>query len=58
MRKSRQEFWEPKLEENRARDLRKVSALADAGWDVMTIGECELRDVASLENKIRTFLAS
>lgn len=56
MPKSRQEFWGPKLEGNRARDLRTEAALAEAGWDVMTIWECALRDRASLENKIGTFL--
>lgn len=58
MPKSRQEFWEPKLEGNRARDLRTETALKDAGWGVMTVWECGLRDVASLENEIRTFLDS
>lgn len=58
MPKSRQEFWRPKLEGNRARDLRHEAALTEAGWGVMTIWECELRDAASLENRIRTFLDS
>lgn len=58
MPKSRQEFWGPKLEANRARDLRHEAALTDTGWGVMTIWECELRDAASLENRIRTFLDS
>lgn len=56
MPKSRQEFWEPKLEGNRARDLRNEAALRGLGWDVLTIWECELRDRASLENKVGTFL--
>lgn len=58
MPKSRQEFWRPKLEGNRTRDLRNEEALAAAGWDVMTVWECELRDAAFLKNKIRTFLDS
>lgn len=58
MPKSRQEFWGPKLEGNRARDIRKEAALVEAGWDVMTIWECELRDAASLSNRIRTFLGA
>lgn len=58
MPKSRQEFWKLKLEGNRARDLRNEEALAAAGWGVMTVWECELRDAASLKNKIRTFLDS
>ncbi|MEQ7153838.1 very short patch repair endonuclease [Brevundimonas aurifodinae] len=58
MPKSRQDYWGPKLEGNRVRDLRKEAALAEAGWDVMTIWECELRDMGSLENRIRTFLGA
>ena len=56
MPKSRQEFWGPKLEGNRARDLRQEAALRALGWDVMTVWECELRVLASLRNKIGTFL--
>ena len=58
MPKSRQEFWLPKLEANRARDIRNEAALSAAGWGVMKVWECELRDAASLRNKIRTFLDS
>lgn len=56
MPKSRQKFWGPKLEGNRARDLAKEAALTALGWEVLTVWECELRDLASLRNKIRTFL--
>lgn len=56
MPKSRQEFWSPKLEGNRARDLATEAALTAMGWGVLTIWECQLRDRASLENTIRTFL--
>ncbi|MBX3478363.1 MAG: DNA mismatch endonuclease Vsr [Brevundimonas sp.] len=56
MPKSRQEFWRPKLEGNRARDLRDEAALRAAGWEVMTVWECQLRDRASLANEIGTFL--
>lgn len=58
MPKSRQEFWGPKLEGNRARDLRQEVVLRELGWDVMTVWECELRDQASLQNKIGTFLGA
>lgn len=42
MPKTRVDFWEPKLEGNRARDLRNEAALRDAGWDVHILWECEL----------------
>ncbi|MFG1225674.1 very short patch repair endonuclease [Xanthobacter wiegelii] len=54
--KSRLEFWLPKLEANQARDARNQTALTDAGWQVLVVWECELRDKEQLENKIREFL--
>lgn len=42
--KSRPEFWIPKLEGNRRRDLEKEEQLRRAGWDVRIIWECEIRD--------------
>ncbi|MBN3850249.1 DNA mismatch endonuclease Vsr [Paraburkholderia sp. Ac-20342] len=54
--KSRGDFWLPKLEANRQRDLKNECALQDAGWKVLTVWECELCDVAELKNKIKEFL--
>ena len=56
--KSRHEFWLPKLEGNRARDLRKEEELVALGWEALILWECELRNTAFLRNKIRTFLDS
>jgi DNA mismatch endonuclease (patch repair protein) len=56
--KSRQDFWVPKLEGNRARDERNLVALEALGWKSLELWECGLRDTASLENEIRTFLDS
>jgi DNA mismatch endonuclease, patch repair protein len=41
--KSRLDFWRPKLERNRTRDLRSLRALRRAGWAVMIVWECEIR---------------
>ncbi|HTP54857.1 MAG TPA: very short patch repair endonuclease [Thermoplasmata archaeon] len=38
------EFWEGKFEANRQRDVAKRSALRGAGWNVLTLWECEIRD--------------
>jgi DNA mismatch endonuclease (patch repair protein) len=54
--KSRLDFWLPKLDANRQRDLRNEHALREAGWDVLTIWECELSDMAQLKTRIRGFL--
>ena len=54
--KSRQDFWVPKLEGNRSRDERNISALEALGWKSLVLWECQLRDTTFLENEIRTFL--
>lgn len=54
--KSRLDFWRPKLENNRARDLENQKKLAMEGWQVLVLWECELRDVHRLEQRIRSFL--
>lgn len=56
--KSRQDFWVPKLEGNRRRDMRTLDELTKLGWRSLVIWECHLRDTASLANEIRTFLDS
>jgi DNA mismatch endonuclease (patch repair protein) len=54
--KSRPEFWLPKLEGNAARDMRNQEALATAGWDVLILWECQLKDLSSIKKIIRSFL--
>jgi len=54
--KSRQDFWTPKLNANRQRDVKSERSLKDAGWGVLTIWECELDGTDKLKNKIKEFL--
>lgn len=54
--KSRADFWLPKLEANRQRDLRNECALKGVGWKVLIVWECEIGDVAELKNRIKEFL--
>jgi DNA mismatch endonuclease (patch repair protein) len=54
--KSRLDFWKPKLERNRERDLENQAKLKKLGWQVMVIWECEIRGNEQLRNKIKTFL--
>ena len=41
--KTRTEFWTQKIDGNRARDLRNTALLQGAGWNVITVWECELK---------------
>jgi DNA mismatch endonuclease (patch repair protein) len=54
--KSRQDFWAPKLEGNKARDQRNRRALSKERWKVLTIWECQLKEPERLQLKIKRFL--
>ncbi|KQS03577.1 endonuclease [Sphingomonas sp. Leaf357] len=56
MPKSRLDFWMPKLEANRARDVATTLRLEAMGWSVLLVWECELRDREHLGNKLRRFI--
>lgn len=49
-------YWGSKIERNRMRDRAHARALRRAHWGVLTLWECQLRDAARLERKIRGFL--
>lgn len=51
--KSRLDFWIPKLEANRDRDIQNEVALRQLGWAVWVIWECELRNHATLAEFVR-----
>ena len=51
-------FWETKRRLTVERDERNYSALVSLGWSVLTIWECELRDMASVDRSLVTFLES
>lgn len=56
--KSRQDFWELKLNGNRKRDRKNQRALRRDGWRVLTIWECQLGQPANLERKLLRFLGT
>ena len=55
--KDNRDYWIGKVERNRARDATSREALAALGWRVETIWECELKDAAALEVRLRGVLA-
>lgn len=54
--KSKLEFWKPKLEANKERDLRIQQQLESLGWRVLVIWECEMSDVERVSVIIKEFL--
>jgi DNA mismatch endonuclease (patch repair protein) len=51
--KSRVEFWRSKLNANKERDARNLTELEAAGWEVLTVWECELREPELLDKMVR-----
>jgi DNA mismatch endonuclease (patch repair protein) len=54
--KSKLDYWAPKIAANRARDARKRSQLKRAGWRTMVVWQCQLRNLAAAEARMRAFL--
>lgn len=49
-------FWNEKLDKNIARDELNVKNLKEAGWDVLIVWTCEVKDLDNLKNKLLSFL--
>lgn len=45
MPKSNVEFWQKKLLGNRQRDMDHQQELTEKGWNVITVWECEIKDI-------------
>ncbi len=46
--KTNTDFWDRKIEDNRARDKRKTIALRGLGWRVVTVWECRSASPSTL----------
>ncbi|MDD1475561.1 very short patch repair endonuclease [Arthrobacter sp. H16F315] len=54
--KTNAEFWDTKRERTRNRDVEQRRQLERSGWDVLTVWECELKDLSVLEEQLHDFL--
>jgi DNA mismatch endonuclease (patch repair protein) len=54
--KANRDYWLTKIGKNRARDTETRSKLDALGWRVEVIWECELKDLATLERRLREVL--
>jgi DNA mismatch endonuclease (patch repair protein) len=54
--KTRIEFWTGKFARNVERDREAQDRLEQAGWKVLVVWECGIRDGARLESTLREFL--
>lgn len=53
---SRREFWVPKLESNRNRDLTVEAEAQRRGWATFVLWECELKEPLQVADRLRRFL--
>lgn len=54
--KSRQEFWLAKIDRNRERDRDNLLRLVDAGWRVLVVWQCEMKDLDVLKKRLYEFI--
>jgi DNA mismatch endonuclease (patch repair protein) len=55
--KANRDYWTAKVGRNRLRDVAAKDALEVAGWRVEVVWECAIKDRATLEEKVRGWLA-
>jgi len=55
--KSNADYWIAKIARNRARDGKTRQRLKSAGWAVLVVWECELRDKTRLTKRLSRFLS-
>ncbi|NBJ10919.1 very short patch repair endonuclease [Microvirga arsenatis] len=53
--KANAEYWRAKVQKNRDRDRRNEKALREAGWEVLTIWECQT--AVSQQEELRSAIA-
>ena len=51
------DYWIKKRRRNAARDRTAMQALTQAGWAVLTVWECEIRDPDRLRRRLQRFLS-
>lgn len=56
--KTNKRFWVSKLEGNKERDRRNRRRLRAAGWDVLTVWECQTKRLEWVTDRIVRFLES
>ena len=55
--KSNTSYWHAKLRRNVERDAENLLRLTETGWEVLTVWECEIKNVDDLKKRIVEFLS-
>ncbi len=56
--KSNRDFWLAKFQRNVERDAEQLQRLADQGWSVLVVWECEVQDESATAARLRDFLGT
>ena len=54
--KSNVDYWGPKLQRNRARDVEHLKALRADGWGCLVLWECQLKQMRQVRQRLSKFL--
>jgi DNA mismatch endonuclease (patch repair protein) len=54
--KSRAEYWTAKIKANQDRDARATACLEDACWQTLSVWQCELKSLGTIDRVLREFL--
>ena len=54
--KSRPDYWPAKLDRNVERDAQVRQRMAETGWEVLVVWECETADQVALRERLAEFL--
>lgn len=54
--KSREAYWAAKLEANHSRDSANQTKLIHSGWAVLTVWECQTKNLVALRRRLVKFL--
>lgn len=52
------DFWSAKLERNKTRDQAAVQALAEMGWRVLVLWECQTKAGPDLDSRLAEFVSA
>lgn len=56
--KSNCDYWIPKINRNKQRDAENFVGLQAAGWNILIVWECEIKEKARLSEKLQQFLVA
>lgn len=50
------DYWVPKFTRNKMRDAKNLAELKSLGWTTLTVWECEVSDLQTLNRRLVSFL--